>query len=195
MRMLLLSLVSLAIVAAHVDRTYGQDAFAAAPPIHFRSHRNQALLGPFRFADGARIRVGDEDYTIELPKRPGKLTYKDKTRFFRTITGLLPVSTSKHFVGGMADELILGYGSHRELAIPWNKITRIEITKHMKPGDYSTSCKVTPPEGKAEVFDRVSDCFVEFDWTDSIARERCSLLSMDGAVIELGALPTKAEQE
>lgn len=193
MRILLLVLVSLATIAAHVDRTCGQDAFAAAPPIHLRSHRNQALLGPFRFADGARIRVGDEDYTVELPKRPGKLTHKGKTRFFRNISGLLPVSSSRRFAGAFADELALAI-NHREFVIPWDKVARIEIGEGKKPNYTFYFCKVTPPEGKEEVFEQ-PQCFVEFEWIDSIARERCSLIDMVGGVIELGPLPTKAEQE
>lgn len=195
MRVLQFGLVGVAIVMTQAEGATGQDAVAAAPHVHLRSQRNQAVLGPFHFADGDRIRLGNEDYTVELLKRPGKLIYKGKTRFFRTVTGLLPISSQKRFVGSFADELILEYGSARELAIPWDKIARIEITENQQPGNYYHSCKVTTPDGKAEAFDRLTGCYVEFDWTDSIARERCSLLSMIGVVIEFGVIPTTAERE
>ena len=147
--------------------------------------------------DGAQIRVGDEDYTIELPKRPGKLTHKGKTRFFHNIVGLQLVSTQQRYVGTYTDSLILGHGSGgtNELIIPWDKISRIEITETTSPGNYFKSCKVTPNEGILETFDKVHEIYVEFEWTDSIARQRCSLIQMIGAVIEFGPLPTKAEQE
>lgn len=183
MRSYLSLLTMLLLLASLVAPAQGQAFLGGSRSFQLRSRTNQQLQGPYTIADGTIVKVGAEEFSVVVPQWSGTVTHDGKKRAFRSIIGLQPISNSG-WLHGLTDDLVLNRDYSRQAVIPWAKIASIKITESRDANGLKYLAEVFPHEGKSEVF-LVYLVGLEIEWTDSIARDRVSLSSMAGSVIEL----------
>jgi hypothetical protein len=197
MRSALLGFAVLSLAAVQTSIALAQ-AVAMAPPItHLRSHSTRKDSPPILLMNGSRLQIGDERYTLEIAPQTGRMIRDGKTREFRSIVGLQPIHSQQGWIAPLTDELVIKQTTNgfREYVLPWKTISKITVAKTVK-GSYF-QIHVSTRAGKTETFggDWNPQCAVEVEWTDSIARERFSFLSVEGAVIELDQPPEEEKVE